>query len=180
LIVALEDALGAKFGLGLGYQGANDVDLAVVRGEVVCRDLGLTAHFSREPFLSWHAKGFDRHLLQTGRKRDPRAAETPTIFELMDRYKTPDVNRRAMEVLTAGEGFGHPMMAPPGTPADRVKILRAAYAQALRDPELIAEAQKGGWLIEPVLGEELQSLAERIMVQPPDVVNQVKKILRVK
>jgi tripartite-type tricarboxylate transporter receptor subunit TctC len=180
LIVALEEALGAKFELVLGYQGANEVDLAVVRGEVVCRDLGLTAHFSREPFLSWHAKGFDRHLLQTGRKRDPRAAETPTIFELMDRYKTPEVNRRAMEVLAAGEGFGHPMMAPPGTPMDRVKILRDAYAKALGDPELVAEAQKGGWVIEPVSGEELQSLAERIMVQSPEVVNQVKKILRVK
>jgi hypothetical protein len=50
----------------------------------------------------------------------------------------------------------------------------------LRDPELVAEAQKGGWVIEPVSGEELQSLAERIMVQPAEVVNQVKKILRVK
>ena len=49
---------------------------------------------------------------------------------------------------------------------DRVKILRDAYAKALGDPELIAEAQKGGWVIEPVSGEELQSLAERIMVQP--------------
>ena len=81
-----------------------------------------------------------------------------------------------MEVSAAGKRFGHPMMAPPGTPADRVKILRNAYAKALRDPELIAEAQKGGSVIEPVSGEELQSLAERIMVQPPDVVNQLKKI----
>ncbi len=180
LIVALEDAIGAKFELVLGYQEANQVDLAVVRGEVVCRDLGLTAHFSREPFLSWHAQGFDRHLLQTGRKRDPRAADTPTIFELMDRYKTTDINRRALEVLTAGEEFGHPMMAPPGTPLDRVKILREAYLKAMRDPELLAEAQKARWVIEPVSGEELQAVAERIMVQPPQVVEQVKKILRVK
>lgn len=180
LIVALEDALGAKFELVLGYQGANEVDLAVVRGEVVCRDLGLTAHFSREPFLSWHAKGFDRHLLQTGRKRDPRAADAPTIYELMDRYKTNDINRRAMEVLAAGEGFGHPMMAPPGTPAERVKILRESYDRAMRDPELIAEAQKGGWVIEPVSGVELQALAEQLMVQPAEVVSQVKKILRAK
>ncbi len=180
LIVALEDALGAKFELVLGYQGANEVDLAVVRGEVGCRDLGVTAHFSREPFLSWHAKGFDRHLMQTGRKRDPRAADTPTVYELMDRYKTNEFNRRAMEVLVAGEGFGHPMMAPPGTPPERVKILRESYARAMRDPELIAEAQKGGWVIEPVSGEELQSLADRLMVQPAEVVNQVKKILRAK
>jgi hypothetical protein len=52
--------------------------------------------------------------------------------------------------------------------------------KALKDPELVAEAQKGQWVIEPVPGEELQSLADQIMVQPPQVVNQVKKILRVK
>jgi tripartite-type tricarboxylate transporter receptor subunit TctC len=178
ILVALEEALGAKFELVLGYQGANEVDLAVVRNEVVCRTLGLTAHFSREPFHSWHAKDFDRHLLQTGRKRDSRASEAPTIYELMDRYKTPEISRRAVEVLALGEGFGHPMMAPPSTPADRVKVLREAYARALKDPELIAEAQKGQWDIEPVSGEELQSLADRIMVQPPAVVKQVKKILR--
>jgi tripartite-type tricarboxylate transporter receptor subunit TctC len=180
ILVAVEEAIGAKFELVLGYQGANEVDLAVVRGEVVCRTLGLTAHFSREPFLSWHAKGFDRHLLQTGRKRDARASDAPTIYELMDRYKTPEITRRAVEVLASGEGFGHPMMAPPGTPIDRVRILRNAYAKALKDPDLIAEAQKGRWDIEPVSGEELQTLADRIMVQPPAVVNQVKKILRVK
>lgn len=175
LIVALDDAIGAKFDLVIGYQEANQVDLAVVRGEVVCRDLGLTAHFSREPFLSWHAKGFDRHLLQTGRKRDPRAADTPTIFELMDQYKTSDINRRAVEVLTVGEEFGHPMMAPPGTPPDRVNILREAYSKAMRDPELVAEAQKARWVIEPVSGEELQAVAERIMIQPPQVVDASQK-----
>src|SRR5215208_2302822 len=136
--------------------------------------------FQREPFLSWHVKGFDRHLLQTGRKRDPRAADTPTIFELMDQYKTTDINRRAIEVLTGGEEFGHPMMAPPGTPAEQVKILREAYLKALRDPELSAEAQKARWVIDPVSGEEIQATAARIMVQPPQVVEQVKKILRVK
>jgi hypothetical protein len=103
-------------------------------------------------------------LRYTGRKRDPRAGDTP-----MDRYKTPEINRRAVEVLAAGEGFGNPMMAPPGTPVERVKILREAYAKVLRDPELIAEAQKGRWSIEPVSGEELRSLADRIMVQPPEV-----------
>ena len=50
----------------------------------------------------------------------------------------------------------------------------------MRDPELIAEAQKARWVIEPVSGDELQAVAERIMVQPPQVVEQVKKILRAK
>ena len=72
------------------------------------------------------------------------------------------------------------MMAPPGTPPDRVRILREAYLRALKDPELLAEARRGQWVVDPVPGEELQSLAERVMVQPSPVVEQVKKILRVK
>jgi hypothetical protein len=68
----------------------------------------------------------------------------------MDQYKTTDINRRAIEVLTGGEEFGHPMMAPPGTPAERVKILREAYLKAPRDPELSTEAQKARWVIDPV------------------------------
>jgi hypothetical protein len=50
----------------------------------------------------------------------------------------------------------------------------------MKDPELVAEAQKARWVIEPVSGEELQAVAERVMVQPPQVVEQVKRILRVK
>ena len=180
VILALEEILGARFEVVLGYPEARQVDLAVERGEVICRFLGIAAHFNREPFINWHAKGFDRHILQTGQKRDGRAADTPTIFELMDRYGTREINRRLVQVLTAGEEFGHPMMAPPGTPPDRVKFLREAYAKALKDPELLAEAQKGQWDLDPVAGEELQELARQVVDQPPEVVEQTKRILRSK
>jgi tripartite-type tricarboxylate transporter receptor subunit TctC len=180
VVLALEETLGAKFELVLGYSEARQVDLAVERGEVVCRSIGLPAHFSREPFNTWHANGFDRHILQTGRKRDARAPDTPTIFELMDRYAAHEVNRRLIQVLTAGEDFGHPMMAPPGTPQERVNVLREAYAKALKDPDLLAEAQKGQWDIDPVTGEELQALARQVVVQPIEVVEQVKRILKSK
>jgi hypothetical protein len=43
------------------------------------------------------------------------------------------------------------------------------FLKALKDPELVAEAQKGQWVIEPVPGEELQSLADQFMVPPPQV-----------
>ncbi len=67
-------------------------------------------------------------------------------------------------------------MTLPGTPGDR-----EAYANAAtRDPELIAEAQKARWSIDPVSSEELQETAERVMVQSPQVLEQVKKLLRVK
>jgi len=177
IIFALEDFLGAKFEVVLGYQGGSQTDLAVDRGEVVCRSMGLGAHFSRQPFTGWHAKEFDRHLVQTGRKRDDRALDTPTIYELMDRYKTNDLGRRVASVLTAGENFGHPMIAPPGIPADRVKMLRDAYEKTLKDPDLVSEIKKQEYDFDPVSGDELQALAKTIVNQPPQVIERVKKLL---
>lgn len=102
VIFALEELIGAKFEVVLGYQGGNQTDLAVERGEVVCRTMVLGVHFNRQPFTSWHEKNFDRHLVQMGRKRDDRAPDTPTLYELMDRYKTTERGRQLATVLTAG------------------------------------------------------------------------------
>jgi tripartite-type tricarboxylate transporter receptor subunit TctC len=177
LIFALEDLVGAKFEVVLGYQGGSQTDLAVERGEVVCRSMGLGAHFSRQPFTLWHSKDFDRHLVQSGRKRDSRASDTPTLYELMDRYKTAGLGRQLAMVLTAGEDFGHPMIAPPGVPADRVKLLRDAYANTLKDPALIADIKKQEYDFDPVAGEELQALAKTVVNQPPQVIERLKKVL---
>ena len=177
MIFALEDLVGAKFDVVLGYQGGSQTDLAIERGEVVCRSMGLGAHFSRQPFTLWHSKDFDRHLVQTGRKRDDRASDTPTIYELMDRYKTTDLGRRLASVLNAGEDFGHPMMAPPGVSAERVKLLRDAYAKTLRDPELLVDVKKQEYDFDPVSGDELQTLAKTVVNQPAQVIERLKKIL---
>jgi tripartite-type tricarboxylate transporter receptor subunit TctC len=172
----LEETVGAKFTRVLGYKGGSEVDLAMERGEVVCRATRITVHFSREPFLSWDKKGFDRHLVQAGNKRDARLPEVPTIFELMDRYKTSDVGRRLARVVLAGDELGRPMVAPPGVPADRVKILRDAYAKALKDADLIAEVTKSRLDMEPSTGEEIQALYKELMDQPREVVERVKKL----
>jgi tripartite-type tricarboxylate transporter receptor subunit TctC len=134
-------------------------------------------HFGREPFLSWHKKRFDRHLVQAGKKRDPRAPDAPTVEELMEEYKTPEASRRLARVLLAGGEFGRPMVTSPGTPADRVRLLREAYMKALNDPELLAEAKKGGMDVEPSSGQELQAFATEIVDQPTEVVERVKKLL---
>jgi tripartite-type tricarboxylate transporter receptor subunit TctC len=55
--------------------------------------------------------------------------------------------------------------------------LREAYAKALKDPELIAEAKKARMDMEPVSGDELQALTKRLMTQPAAVVQRVKKVL---
>jgi len=173
----LEETLGAKFNMVLGYRDGPETDLGVERREVVCRSMDLVSHFVREPFLTWHKTGFDRHLVQTPRKRDHRTPDTPTIWELMDEYHTPQVGRRVAQTVLASGEFGRPMMAPPGTPAERVKILREAYATAMKDPELIAEAKKSRLDMDPSTGEELQALANEVLNQPAEVVERVKRIL---
>jgi len=173
----LEETIGAKFIRVLGYPGGSDVDLAMERGEVVCRATRITVHFSREPFLTWDKKGFDRHLLQASSKRDPRLSDVPTIYELMDKYKTPEVGRRLAQVILSGDELGRPMVAPPGVPADRVKILREAYNKALKDPALIEEVAKSRLDMDPSSGEAIEALVKEIMDQPPEVIALVKKIL---
>lgn len=173
----LEETIGAKFIRVLGYPGGSEVDLAMERGEVVCRATRITVHFSREPFLTWEKKGFDRHLVQAGQKRDPRLSDVPTIYELMDKYKSSEVSRRLTRVILAGDELGRPMVAPPGAPVDRVRILREAYNKALSDPELVAEVKKSRLDMEPSTGEEIEALVREVMDQPPEVVALVKKLL---
>jgi len=172
-----EETLGAKFNLVVGYQSGNAIDLAMEKGEVICRGMIVTGHFSREPFLTWHKKGFDRHLAQSGRKRDPRMAEVPSLVELMDKYKTADISRRVAQVILAGNEYGRPMVATPGVPSDRVRILRDAYLRALKDPQLLEEAKQSKLEVEPDSGEELQALTERVMNQSSEVMERVKRLV---
>jgi tripartite-type tricarboxylate transporter receptor subunit TctC len=177
LAMMLEDTVGAKFNSVLGYQGSGDTDMAVEKGEVVCRAHNVSAHFGREPFNSWHKKNFDRHIVQSGRKRDRNLPETPTMYELMDQYKTPEMSRRAAQVILAGGEFGRPMLATPGTPPERLAVLRDAYAKALKDPELLAEAKTAKMEVDPSSADELQSLLKEVMNQPKEVIERVKKLL---
>jgi tripartite-type tricarboxylate transporter receptor subunit TctC len=173
----LELTLGAKINTVMGYPGGNEIDLAVEKGEIQCRGNTILPHFGREPFDTWHKKGFDRHLVQTAPKRDAIVPEAPTIYELMDQAKTNENNRRVARVLLGGAEFGRFMLVTPGTPSERVKILRDAYTRSLKDPELLAEAKKGRMDVDPSTGEELQALLQEIMDQPREVIEQVKKIL---
>jgi tripartite-type tricarboxylate transporter receptor subunit TctC len=173
----LEEAVGAKFDVVSGYVAGQDIDLAVERGEVMCRAFTVNAFFAREPFITWRKKNFVRVLYQTGAKRDPRLKDVPLFNELMDKYKTSEATRRLVKVVVAADEFGRPIMFPPGVPADRVKIIRDAFNKAIHDPALLAEAEKRRLDIDPASGEELDALAKEVMTAPPDVVEKVKKLV---
>jgi tripartite-type tricarboxylate transporter receptor subunit TctC len=173
----LEETVGAKFSIVLGYQGGGPIDLAVEKGEIHCRAMTIESFFAREPFHTWRKNNFVKSIAQSGRKRDARLPETPTIYELMDQYKTPDQSRRVATVILAGGVFGRPMVGPAGIAPDRLKILRGAFASALKDPELKAEAEKRSYEVDPVAGEEMEKLAKEVMAQPAPVLERMKKVL---
>jgi hypothetical protein len=58
-----------------------------------------------------------------------------------------------------------------------VKILRDGYSKTLKDPELLAEANKRKWEIKPISGEELQETAREVVSQPPNVIERMKWVL---
>lgn len=173
----IEDTLGAKIDSVMGYPGGSEIDLAVEKGEVQCRGLTAAPFFGREPFISWRKRNFVNVLLYGGLKRDPRIPETPTIYEIFDREKTPEESRRVADVILRGGDFGRPWVMPPETPKERVKELREAYSKAMADRELLDEAKKAKFEVEYVPGEDLQKLAETMISQPPGVVARVKKLL---
>jgi tripartite-type tricarboxylate transporter receptor subunit TctC len=173
----MEDALGTKFNLVTRYQGGQDIDLAVERGELHCRAFTIEAFFAREPFLTWRKRGFVRNLIQSGRTRDPKLPDTPTIYELMDQYKTPEATRRLANVVLAAGALGRPLVGTPAIPPERVTILREAFNKTLKDPDFLAEIERRKYELQPVRGEELEAMAKDVIAQPPDVIERMRKLL---
>src|SRR5262249_7695733 len=90
------------FNIVLGYQGGGPIDLAVEKGEIHCRAMTIESFFAREPFHTWRKNNFVKSIAQSPRKRDVRLPDTPTIYELMDQYKTPEQGRRVAGVMLGG------------------------------------------------------------------------------
>ncbi|MBM4261378.1 MAG: hypothetical protein FJ145_08100 [Deltaproteobacteria bacterium] len=173
----LEETIGAKFNVIAGYQGGNEIDLGVERGEIVCRSLSTEAYFSREPFHTWRKNGFSRELVQGGKVRLEKLASVPTVYELMDKYKTNETGRRLATALLASGEFHRPYMAPPKMRPEVVKTLRDAFTKTMKDPDFLAETKKKRLDMDPTTGEEVQALATDVMSQPKDVIEKLKKMM---
>ena len=176
----LEDTLDLKITTVMGYPGGSEIDLAVEKGEVQCRGMTAAPYFGREPFLSWTKRNFVNVLVFGGVKRDPRIPNTPTLYEIFEKENTPEESRQVADVILRGGDFGRPLVTPPGTPANVIKILREAHVQSMKDPALLDEAKRGKMEVEPVTGEELEQLANKMMSMPPSVIKRVKNVLSAK
>jgi tripartite-type tricarboxylate transporter receptor subunit TctC len=173
----LEEGLGVKLHMVLGYGGGGEMNLAIEKGEVQCRAGTVSAYVGREPTRTWIKTGFVRAMVQSGTKRYPKLPDVPTLYELMDAHKTPDPTKRLAKVLLSSGDLGRPIISSPGTPADRVMILREAFTKTMNDHELIADAKKRKWDLDPLNGAELEATAKEVVIQPREVVERLKALL---
>jgi tripartite-type tricarboxylate transporter receptor subunit TctC len=95
----------------------------------------------------------------------------------MNEHKTPESGRRLVPLVMAGSDFGRPIIAPPGVPSDKIKILRDAFNKTMADPELLAEAKRKNFDIAPTPGEELEALAKEVVAQPPEIVERLRNLM---
>jgi len=168
-------AAGAKFEIVSGYKGPPDLFIAMERGEIdgVC-GLDWSALKSQQP--DWLREKKLNLLVQGALDPDPELAAlgVPTPWK----YIKDDVDRRAVELMVGfQQAFGKSYMAPPGVPAEQVKILREAFNAVLKDKEFLADAEKLRIEIAPQTGEEVQRMVERAYSAPPNLIERLKKIV---
>jgi len=173
----LNNMTGSKIRLVSGYPGTREITLAIEKGEVqgLCGFSWSSLNAQRP---DWVKSGFIRVLVQEHDKGHPDINKMGVPLAV-DFAKTPE-NRRVMELIYSSETFGRPYMVPPGVPADRVAALRTAFMATMGDQELLAEARRIGLVIDPISGEELQALAEKIYATPVAIVEQAKQAMTYK
>jgi len=84
-------------------------------------------------------------------------------------------DRKVMELHFTQKTAARPLIAPPGVPADRVAMLRKAFAELANDKEFLAEVDKLKIEISFVPGEEIDKVVSLIAATPPDVADRYAK-----
>jgi tripartite-type tricarboxylate transporter receptor subunit TctC len=163
----LNYTLATKIKIVLGYKGTNDRILAVERGELdgACGINASSLSMLADPISA----GKLIPIVQAGRKPFYTIENVP----MAQSYAKTERERQVMEAVFSTTAIGRTYALPPGTPKDRVDIMRAAFSKAVKDPELIAQATKMKIEIDPMSGEDLQKAVEEIAKLSPDLKKDV-------
>jgi tripartite-type tricarboxylate transporter receptor subunit TctC len=171
------NVLGTKFRIVTGYAGSREMTLALERNEVqgIC-GIGWTGIATMHP--DWFARGTIKVLAQLGVKGHPEL-DRMGVPSAIDFAKSAE-DRQVMELVLSQSIFGRPYVLPPGVPAERAAALRKAFVEVLRNQNLLAEAEKMKLDIEPLSGDDLQTLVRRIYATPTPIVERARQALGAK
>jgi tripartite-type tricarboxylate transporter receptor subunit TctC len=147
-------ALGAKCKIIVGYKGTGDMNIAIQRGEVDGRVI------SDEAAALYGPSSGMRVVTTLARKRSEKFPDVPTVFEAAP--LTPAAER-LLDWRAGIAGLGRVIVVTPGTPPERVNLLRKVLADILRDPAFVAEVQKVNLAAGYASAEEVGATVERAM-----------------
>ena len=148
-----------------GYKAGTDIYLAMERGELDGRCGGqLTVIRATRP--DWLTERKIHVPILIAEKRSALFPDTPTVLE----FVRDDATRRQLELLMVSQTMDRPVLAPPGVPADRVTMLRAALDAVMRDDAFRAEIERRNLQVDPVRGEEMTRMLQRAFAAPPEVI----------
>ena len=169
----LRDLVGFNVKAISGYTDSGQLFLAMDRGEIEGRTVGLSAVRSNKP--GWLAPdGPMRVLLVFGRDtRHPDFPDTPTVRELA----RGEAERRLIEAIEVPYKLSRPFAAPPGVPPDRAAALQRAFIAMHADPLYLEDAAKAGLDVSPIGAAEILALIERVAEMPPDMLRSIEKLI---
>ena len=169
----LQDTLGIRMKLILGYRDSAALFLAMENAEIAGRTVELSSVRATRP--QWLEPNSDyRLLLMYARKqRDPQFPDVPTARELAP-------NPAARELIEFTESplltMAWPFVAPPGVPADRAAALQSAFMATSRDPDYLADAAKLKVPIEPVSAVDINRAIDTLAKASPKVFDYVRRL----
>jgi tripartite-type tricarboxylate transporter receptor subunit TctC len=169
----LNETLGLKQKIIVGYESQSQAFLAMERGEIDgYPSVFYSALMSTRP--NWYKDKQIKILVQMGLEKEPAISDVPFALDLV---ANPD-DKLLLVAAFAPLQSGRPYLMPPGVPSDRVKAMNTAMMATFRDPDFVAEANKRGLgVTSPRSGEELQALLDRVYTQTPQrIIDRLRKI----
>jgi tripartite-type tricarboxylate transporter receptor subunit TctC len=164
--------VGTKFKIIEGYKSNPELAQAIEQGEVQGRaGWFLSSLMSTKP--DWVEKKEVRVLVQVALKPYPSLPDLPLVTQ----FAKTQVNRDQLEFALSWLQMGRPYVAPPAVPADRVKILRDSFMEAVHSPGFLAEAKKARLDVSPMSGEEIHTLLNQQYATPTDIVEKVRSMM---
>jgi len=157
-----------------GYDGSQSCLMAVERGEVDAHVSGGSSAPFRARIMPWLAKGDAKVIMQMGMKRDPEFPDVPTAIEV----ESAPADKQMFEIAFAEQVMGRPFVLPPSVPADRIAALRAAFDATMKDPQFLDDAKLQKAEIDPVGGEAINALLDRVYAAPPDQVARIRELIK--
>ncbi len=167
----MNTVLGTKFRIVNGYKSAQEIDLAIERGEVNARAaVPWAAIKSMHP--DWLARPDIDILVQAGLAKERELPDTPLLVDLGPTAE----DRQLLAFFSSIAAVGRPFFTPPGVPADRVETLRRAFDAAMADPDLLADAARENLDVSPLPGVKLQQVVRDLMATDAALVKRARDI----